>query len=186
MKWVNFTNWITTFEGIVFVLILFVFLIVILYNIRGKGNKESFSVDVKEPPIKTRKRRKKGRSYEGRVRNIIQKIFNKPFPSIRPDWLKNEVTGRNLELDCYNEDIQTTLGKGLAIEIDGAQHFQHTTYFHRSPQDFINQVKRDRLKDKICHERGVLLIRVPYFVMTESDQQIEDFLREKLKEYIIS
>lgn len=145
------------------------------------GNVEQFTSNIVEPPIK-KKRRKKGRSYEGRIRNILRKIFNRPFPSIRPDWLKNPETGRNLEIDCYDDDIQTNFGKGLAIEVDGAQHFQMTSYFHNSPKDFINQVKRDRLKDKICNERGVLLVRVPYFVMKESDDQLEEFLRLKFRE----
>jgi hypothetical protein len=184
VKWTNFTNWVTTFEGIVFLLIIFVFIIILVTNMKGRGSVEQFTSNVIEPPIK-RKRRKKGRSYEGRIRNILQKIFNKPFPSIRPDWLKNPETGRNLEIDCYNDDIQTKLGKGLAIEVDGAQHFQMTSYFHNSPKDFINQVKRDRLKDKLCDDRGVLLIRVPYFVMTESDDRIEEFIRLKLKESLI-
>jgi hypothetical protein len=35
------------------------------------------------------------------------------FKSVRPGWLENPLTGRNLELDCYNEYLK------LALEYNG-------------------------------------------------------------------
>lgn len=35
------------------------------------------------------------------------------FESVRPDWLRNPLTGRNLELDCYNDTLK------LALEYNG-------------------------------------------------------------------
>ena len=35
-------------------------------------------------------------------RRYLETIFQVPFPKARPDFLKNPVTGNNLELDCFN------------------------------------------------------------------------------------
>ena len=43
---------------------------------------------------------------ERKCKRIIQKIFRKPFTKIRPDFLKNPETNRNLELDLYNEELK--------------------------------------------------------------------------------
>jgi hypothetical protein len=191
LKWSTFTEWISSFEGIVFCTIIILFFIFIISEIRKKKgeNYEMFTTDIKVQPIKKRKgkkRRGKGRSYEGRVRKILQELYNKPFQSIRPDWLKNPETGRNLEIDCYDDDIQTIVGKGLGIEVDGEAHFKYTEYFHKSPQDFIQQVKRDKMKDEMCEQHGLLLIRVPYFVMVASDEEIKSFIKEKMEGKILS
>lgn len=111
--------------------------------------------------IYTRRKKKfKGieKKNEKRCREIFESTFNKPFPTVRPDWLKNPETGRNLELDGFCEELS------IAFEYDGEQHCRPNSYFHKTPEDFINQTKRDDLKDKICKERGIKLIRIPSFV----------------------
>jgi hypothetical protein len=116
------------------------------------------------PSLQFSKKPKINRSEE-RCREVFQQIFGVKFKSIRPDWLKNPVTGENLELDGYNPDIRTRLGKGLAFEYDGQQHSKYTKYFHRHGEEEFNyQVKKDTWKDLMCKKRGVLLIRIPYFV----------------------
>jgi len=47
--------------------------------------------------------------YENECRRILQCLFLKPFPKVRPDFLRNPKTGRNLELDMYNQDIALAL-----------------------------------------------------------------------------
>ena len=37
---------------------------------------------------------------------ILEHIFKRPFVKVRPDFLHNDVTGYNLELDLYNELVQ--------------------------------------------------------------------------------
>ena len=76
------------------------------------------------------------------------------------------ITGKNLELDGYNPDIQTKLGRGVAFECDGQQHYEYTPHFHRSVDDYRNQIKRDDFKTQVCKERGILLIRIPYYWAT--------------------
>lgn len=54
---------------------------------------------------------------------VLEKIFKKPFLNCRPNFLNNDVTGRNLEIDCYNDELQ------LGVEYSGIQHYIYTEYF---------------------------------------------------------
>ena len=102
--------------------------------------------------------------YEEKCRKIFQELFKKEFKKVRPDWLKNLWTYQNLELDGYNPDIVTPKGKGLAFEYDGVQHSRFTPLFHSCVGDFEYQVMKDSLKDEMCRDEGVLLIRIPHYV----------------------
>ena len=102
--------------------------------------------------------------YEEKCRKIFQELFKKEFKSVRPDWLKNLWTYQNLELDGYNHDVLTPKGKGLAFEYDGVQHSRFTPLFHSCVGDFEYQVMKDSLKDEMCRDEGVLLIRIPHYV----------------------
>ena len=102
--------------------------------------------------------------YEEKCRKIFQELFKKEFKKVRPDWLKNLWTYQNLELDGYNPDIVTPLGKGLAFEYDGVQHSRFTHCFHSCLDDFEYQVMKDSLKDEMCRDDGVLLIRIPHYI----------------------
>ena len=63
---------------------------------------------------------------ETECRKVLESIFGKPFPSSRPDFLRNPVTGgiHNLELDCYNHEL------GLAVEYNGIQHYKFSPYIY--------------------------------------------------------
>ena len=87
----------------------------------------------------------------------LMTIFDQPFVSVRPDWLRNPLTGRCLELDCYNEEL------GLAVEYNGVQHYE-AGHFDMSEADLVKQQGRDAAKAESCSRHGVLLITVPYTV----------------------
>lgn len=96
---------------------------------------------------------------EKMCRDTMEKIYGVPFKNMRPKWLKNPETGRCLELDCYNEKLK------LAVEYNGEQHYVWPNGFkNQSYQDFLDQMKRDALKMKMCETYGVDLIVVPYNV----------------------
>ena len=99
--------------------------------------------------------------YEEKCRKIFQELLKKEFKSVRPDWLKNVWTYQNLELDGYNPDVVTN---GLAFEYDGVQHSRFTRLFHSCVGDFEYQVMKDSLKDEMCRDEGVLLIRIPHYI----------------------
>lgn len=115
---------------------------------------------------------KRGKRTESICRNIIEKIYRRPFPSIRPNFLKNPKTGRNLELDMYNEELM------LAIEYNGQQHQHYSPYFHKSYEDFLDQLERDQFKKEKCMELGITLISIPYTVRRE---ELESYIIKELR-----
>jgi hypothetical protein len=110
---------------------------------------------------------------------ILKEIFPyKKFKKIRPNWLRNIATGHNLEIDFYCDDIKTPIGTGVGFEIDGAQHSIYNPFFHKTKHDFTYQLKKDQYKDKLCKNRGVVLIRIPYFITTVN---LKDYIIKQLK-----
>ena len=128
------------------------------------------------PPIAPK--RKCNKKCETRCREIFSKVFAKEFPTVRPSWLKNPVTGRALELDGFCKDVTTSLGQGLAFEYDGGQHSKYTPYYQSCPEEFAYQIKKDEFKNILCRENGILLVRIPSFVAYDDLQR---WLLEKLK-----
>ena len=111
-------------------------------------------------------------------RRVLEKIFNKPFNKARPNFLNNPVTGGhfNLELDCYNEELQ------IAVEYNGVQHYKYVPYFHKNNEAFLNQKYRDDMKRRMCKDQNIILIEVPYTVKLENIERfIKDELRMKLR-----
>jgi hypothetical protein len=118
---------------------------------------------------------------EERCRIIFEKLFEKKFPSCRPNFLMNPKTSRNLELDGYNSELE------IAFERQGEQHYKfkdNTSLFKHqykngkiiktADQQWIEQIKRDKYKKKVCNIVGVKLIIIPPQI--KSHQQIIDFL----------
>lgn len=110
---------------------------------------------------------------ESQCKEFAEFYFQLPFQKQRPDFLKNPITGENLELDLYNESLN------LAIEYNGAQHYQFNSFMHKNSRDrFQNQQYRDLIKRDMCEKSGVKLIIVPY---TISNDKISDFLFQEFK-----
>lgn len=113
-------------------------------------------------------------------KETMEKIYGVPFKNTRPSWLKNDKTGRNLELDCYNEKLK------IAIEYSGIQHYVYPNKFHRSIEDFREQQRRDKLKIKLCKEQGVHLIIVHYNVPLDAistyiTHQLPEIVKQRIK-----
>ena len=111
------------------------------------------------------------KKHETRCRIIMENLFRSPFISVRPDFLKYDKTGKNLELDMFNSDLM------IALEYDGIHHRKFTEFFHKSEQDFIDQQSRDQYKEERCKELGITLIRVPDTVKYED---LEDYIKGEL------
>jgi hypothetical protein len=95
-------------------------------------------------------------------RKIFEKIYGVAFPSVRPDFLHNPETSKNLELDGYNEKLR------IAFEYNGKQHYEYPNEFHRTEQEFIQQVRRDIFKKEVCKKMGIRLISIPYYIDTNN------------------
>lgn len=133
------------------------------YRYRGRiseSTKPSFE------PSKTR--RTKGEEICARA---VEEIFGVPFPTVRPNWLKNPKTGRNMEIDCYNDDLK------IGVEYHGRQHYERVKRFHKTEEEFESQIYRDNLKLDLCDANGVYLITVPY---TVPFGQIKDYIIQYL------
>ena len=113
---------------------------------------------------------------ESLCRSILEKFFQKPFPSVRPDFLLNPVTGKNLELDCFNAEL------GLALEYNGSQHYDFPNTFHKTFEEYEAQKRRDDLKIRVCEAAGVYLITVPYRIPHHKlPKYIEYYLPENVQ-----
>lgn len=112
------------------------------------------------PNTKRDYKRRKYSKGESECRRVLEEYFNKPFPSCRPNMLRNPVTGNrhNLEIDCYNDELK------LGVEYNGIQHYEYSSYFHKNKEAFMNQKYRDELKCRMCKDLGIRLITVPYSV----------------------
>lgn len=110
-------------------------------------------------------------------KKVIEEIYGKPFYTVRPDFLKNPETGRNLELDLYNDE------KKIAVEYNGKQHYVWPNNMHGAYETFIKQVRRDQFKVDMCDKNGVYLITVPYNVGLDY-QKIKDYITYYLPENV--
>jgi hypothetical protein len=128
----------------------------------------------KEPVVIRRSRKPPTESKgEHECRRVLEYLFGMEFPKTRPSFLKNSVTGRNLELDCSNEYLK------LAVEYQGIQHREYSPFFHKTKEAFWNQKYRDDMTRRLCEENGWTLIEVPDTLETG---EIEQYLRRKLTE----
>lgn len=93
-----------------------------------------------------------GKRYyrENWAREVLEEMFGKKFPSVRPDWLRNPKTNRPLELDCYNKELN------LALEFQGIQHYQPVEAWGGEEQ-YRKNIYKDKIKNNICNEKGVIL-----------------------------
>ena len=106
-------------------------------------------------------------------KDVIQDIYQLPFYCVRPSFLKNPETGRNLELDLYNDQVK------IAIEYNGIGHYVYPNPFHRTKEEFINQIRRDKFKVDMCDVNDVYLISVPYTIPLNYSA-IKEYIMERL------
>jgi len=69
-------------------------------------------------------------------------------------WNKNPLTGRNLELDCWDPKSK------IALEFQGHQHTRYPNAFHKTEEEFKDLIRKDLQKKANCKAHGVYLIEV--------------------------
>lgn len=103
---------------------------------------------------------KKQSAGEAECLRVLTNIYKVPFDvQVRPDWLRNPRTNRPLELD-----ISELKHLKIAVEYNGRQHYVYTKKWHKTLEDFKQQVYRDTVKYELCQKHGIYLITVPYNV----------------------
>lgn len=166
-----------TFEILLIACVVFILLFALYRKIRGEkgswSDKYYYDGKLVDIPKGIKRGPPKESKGEKECRRVLEKMYNKSFPNIRPDFLRNNVTGgmNNLEIDCYNSELK------IAVEYNGIQHYEYKPFFHKNKEAFLNQKYRDDMKRRICKENGITLIEVPYTVKIED---IEKFLRSRL------
>jgi DNA-directed RNA polymerase subunit M/transcription elongation factor TFIIS len=102
-------------------------------------------------------------------REIIESKTGHKFPNSRPDFMKNPLTNYLLELDGYCEKLK------IAFEYDGKQHYEAIDFWG-GEVGLKKTQERDKIKDELCKNNDIYLIRVPYFVENK-----EDYIEKNLK-----
>jgi hypothetical protein len=159
-------------------ILIFIGLYALYRKLKGhKGTwSESYFYDPKMStyrPIDGSSSGKQESKGERECRRVLESIFHRKFPNKRPDFMKNPLTGRNLELDCYNEDLK------IACEYNGRQHYEFLKHFHGTVEDFYKQKRNDQKTRENCIKNGIFLIEVPYTVKVPD---IERFIVNKLSQ----
>lgn len=102
--------------------------------------------------------------------NTMEELFDCKFRKSRPKWLLNPETGKALELDGYNKELE------IAFEYNGIQHYSfEATPFFKTREQYNKQIERDKFKQRMCRKKGIILLIIPYNIN-----------RGKLKEYLIT
>jgi hypothetical protein len=143
-------------------------------DIKGINFCEYDATNVNDPienakPFEGIKKTKNITNGQFECHKAVEEIFGKKFQSnVRPSWLYNPETKRNLELDCFNEELR------IAIEYNGQQHYSFPNAWNKNLEDFKNQIRRDQLKKELCKLNSVKLIIVPYTIKNEN---IKEFIK---------
>lgn len=93
---------------------------------------------------------KKSRSkFQFEVKTFLRKFWEGDvvFEEMR-------IAGTRLSLDFYNAN------KKIAIEVQGAQHFQYTPFFHNTRGSYLKQIKRDVSKINFCEINQINLVEI--------------------------
>ena len=119
-----------------------------------------------------RKKKIQQKKHEQECRRIFEKTYNAPFKTIRPSFLRYDKTGKNLELDGYNSNLN------IGFEYQGKQHDEYTPYFHKNGiSDFHKQQERDQFKKDTCEKLGINLVYIPHTVKM---QNLESYIKNEL------
>lgn len=105
-------------------------------------------------------------------RFIFESLFKDKFPKVRPDFLRNEISGRNLELDGYSDKLK------IAFEYNGEQHYIDNSYYSKS--------KYDLQKIQKCKENNIALFSIKSISSVIKYKEIISEILEQAKQYNIS
>lgn len=87
-------------------------------------------------------------------------------------WLKSP-KGQFLQLDWYCPELK------LAAEYEGIQHYQYVRHFHRTRGDFDYLQACDRIKTRVCEERGITLLQIKYDRVLTIEWLLQEVLEKR-------
>ncbi len=90
---------------------------------------------------------------ESICRYYLERIFGTPFPKSRPDWLR--ANGKGYELDGFSESLK------IAFEHHGTYHYE-IDRLHAKTEDHVKKrQEKDRVKEILCAQNNIKLIVIP-------------------------
>lgn len=109
------------------------------------------------------------------IRNFLETHYKRKFSKTNPNWLINPLTGKRLEIDCFNKSMN------LAVEVNGIFHYKIVSATGRKLKSLIKTKKRDKIKRKIIRSKGIILIVLD--TKRKTNNQIKNDLIKQLKKY---
>lgn len=125
-------------------------------------------------------------NYQRSVLSKLQEIFPETLfhytINYRPDFLLNEKTGRNLEIDIYIEEILDCPKRfrkpySFGIEVQGQQHFFKVKTFFNDTDD---TKYKDSLKRKLADKHDIPIIEI-FYSEINPDMDILSLILERSK-----
>jgi hypothetical protein len=118
-----------------------------------RGQLDDFNRTRREKAKKKGKKAREMKFGQFICQRTLEIIFDKPFPEVQ-GILKNPETGRALEYDCWNEELQ------IGCEYQGSQHrvWKPKNHYGMTKEQFIKQYRRDTYKIQQSAADGKTLI----------------------------
>lgn len=108
---------------------------------------------------------------EIKLTKVLESYYGKSnvFTGFHPLWA---ITSKGV---LYEYDI--FIKPNILVEYNGVQHYVYPNYFHKTKEEFLEQVRRDNRKARLARVNGYKLIVFKY---NESD--FEDYIINKIGE----
>jgi hypothetical protein len=90
------------------------------------------------------------------------------------EGLEDPITGHNLEIDGFN------LKNKIGFEYQGSQHYQFSSKFHKTKQDFKQLQNHDKIKKEFFLNKGWVLLEIKQFENIEIEKVITS-IKENLQ-----
>ena len=84
------------------------------------------------------------------------KVFLYPFWKNHDVYEEFPIVGTRLSLDFYNNTEK------IAVEVQGQQHTKFVPYFQKNKRAFLEQLKRDEIKEDFCNIINITLVTLFY------------------------
>ena len=115
------------------------------------GNEYQFKIP--EKIAKGQKHHKKSKGHST-AKKILKELY--PLSQVYEEIpiIINE--NKTLYIDLYLPTL------GLMVEVNGRQHYEHTSHFHKSKLDYLKAKQNDELKKQFCELNNIRLVILPY------------------------
>lgn len=90
-----------------------------------------------------------------KLQHLIYQLLLKLYPSYEVVY-EYVIGDLNQRIDIFIPIL------GLAIEVDGIQHFKFNKFFFKDEQAWYASIRLDERKNDYLAEKGVKLVRIPY------------------------